>query len=97
MNQKNITKAIKHVSARKINERVLLDILMIKKPKNGKKVTLTKNNWRIIVEKFSGMKLSDIFDTKNGRIEPICDRFEKWKQNCHPVKFDGCDNAGKKK
>ena len=56
--------------ATKSNESVFLDISTIKKPKNGKKATLAKKNWRIIVEEFRGMKFSDLYDTKNGMIEP---------------------------
>ena len=45
--------------------------------KNGNKLTLKKKNWWIIVDKFSGMKFSDFYDTKNGTIEPTCERLEK--------------------
>ena len=71
--KKNITKTSKHVSPTKSNERMFLDISMIKKLKNGNKWTLTKINWRMILEEFSGMKLSDLYDTRNGMIEPTCD------------------------
>ena len=78
-------KASKHVPARKSNERVFLDILIIENMKNGNKVILTKNNCKIIVDKFSGIKLSDFYDTKNVMIETTCERFKKWKQNGHLV------------
>ena len=78
----------------KSNERVFLDILTIRKLMNENKLTLTKNKWRIIVEEFSRMEFSNFCDTNNGMIEPTCERFEKWKQNGHPVKFGRCDNAG---
>ena len=45
---------------------------MIKKPTNGMKVALKKNNWRIIVDKFSGENLQ-FYDIKNSIIEPTCD------------------------
>ena len=62
----------------KSNGCVFLRILMIKKPDNVNKVTLMKNNWSIIVEGFIGMKFSNVYDTKDGIIEPICKRFGEW-------------------
>ena len=90
----NITKASENVLAMKCNERVFWGILSIKDPNNGKKVTLKKKNWRFIVNKFSGMEFSNLYDTNNFMIKPTCERFKKWKQNGHPVNFVRCDNAG---
>ena len=59
---------------------------MIKKPMNVNKLILTKKNLRIIMEIFSRMKFSNFYDTKDGMIEPTCERFRKWKQDGHPVK-----------
>ena len=75
-NQKKIMKTSEHVTATNRNERVFLDIFMINKLNNGIKVALTKKKWRIVVEKFSGMKFSNLYDTKNGMIEPICEIFK---------------------
>ena len=63
--------------------------------RKGKKVTSEKKNWIIIVESFIGMKLSDLYDTKNGIIESTCEQYKKWKQNGHPVKFVRSNNTGK--
>ena len=54
--QKKNTKSSENVTATERNKRVFLDILTIKKPRNGNKVTLTKMNWRITVDSFSGIK-----------------------------------------
>ena len=77
-NQKDLMKASKHVTATKINECVFLEMLTIKKPNNGKKVTLTKKYWRIIVDELIRMKFSNLYYTKNGMIEPTYKRFKKW-------------------
>ena len=69
-------KARKHVPNLNSKECVFFEILTIKKPKNGKKATLAKNHWRITVEIFSEMKLYNFYDTKNGIIEPTCERFK---------------------
>ena len=69
----NITKASEHVTATKINERVLLEILTIRKPKNGRKVNFTKKNWRILVDRFSRIKLPNLYYTKNDTIETTCE------------------------
>ena len=50
-------KASKYVPATKSNELVFLDILTIKKSKNGRKATLVKKNWITTVEKLIRMKL----------------------------------------
>ena len=65
-----MTKASGHVPATKSKKHVFLDILMIKKPENVNKAILMKKNWRIMVDKFSGMEFSDFYESKNGTIEP---------------------------
>ena len=57
--------------------RVFLRIFMMKNPDNVKKVNLNNNKWSIIVEGFSGMKFSNVYDTNDGMIKPICKQFEK--------------------
>ena len=92
--QKNVPKNSDHVPATTSNERIFLDISTIMKPKSEKKVMITKKNWRLMVDEHSGLKFSDFFETKDGMIVPTCEKFEKWRQNGHPVKFVRCDNAG---
>lgn len=44
------------------------------------------------------MKFSDFFATKNGMIEPTCERFHSWKENGIPVsRYLRMDNAGENK
>ena len=83
-----------HNPATKINERVFLHIYTIKEPKGDKKFMITRMKWLIVVDDYIGMKISSFYDTKNGIVEPTCDRFENWRQNGRPVKFVRCDNRG---
>ena len=36
--------------------------------------------FNIMVDKWTQLKFSDFFDTKNGMIEPTCEKLQKWKQ-----------------
>ena len=92
--QKNVPQISDRSPATKINKRVFLNISTIMEPKGDKKVAITRVNWLIIVDEFSGMKISSFHDTKNGIVEPTCERFENWRQNSRPVKFIRCDNRG---
>ena len=92
---KKITTSGKHVPDTKSNEHTFLDISTIKKPKNGKKVTLKKKNRMIMIDKFSERKSYDFYDTKNDMIGPKYERFQKWDKNCRPETFVRCDHAGK--
>ena len=78
----------------KSNERIFLDMSTIKEPRGDKKVTITRLNWLIVVDEYSGMKISLFHDTKNGIVEPTCEIFENWRHNGRPVKFIRCDNGG---
>ena len=51
-------------------------------------------NWLIMVDEYSGMKISLFHDTKNGIVDPTCERFYHWRQNGRPVKLIRCDNRG---
>ena len=74
---KNVTKSRKYLPATKSNKHVFLDISTIKELNNAKKLTFVKNNWRIKVKFFSGMKLSGWYDTNNVMIEPTYERLKK--------------------
>ena len=69
-NQKSLTQISDHNLATKSNERIFLDIPTIKEPKGDKKVTVTRMNWLIMVDNYSGMKISSFHDTKNGMVDP---------------------------
>ena len=94
--QKNVPKDSTDKRSTVNMERVYHDIATIKKPK-GMEVTISKPNWRILVEEKTNTKFSAFFKKKNGMIEPTCEQFEKWRQAGMPVKFLRCDNAGENK
>jgi hypothetical protein len=93
--QKNVPKESEHAPARAGENRIFLDIATIKKVKGGP--TVTKPNWRIMVDERTGMKFSDFFETKNAMIEPTCVQLNKWKTAGREVKFIRLDNAGENK
>ena len=74
------------------NDLVSLDISTIRAPK-GVNVTVTKPNWRLIIDQRTQMKFSEFFATKDGMIEPTCEKFFKWQEAGMPVKVIRCDNA----
>ena len=92
--QKNVPKSSEHKPATEVNERIFLDISTVKAP-DGE--TLTKKNWRIMVDKRTNLKFLDFFDTKNGMVEPTCAQLNKWKLAGKPIKYIRCDNAGENK
>ena len=85
--QKNLPARDENTSnAKESNERVYLDISTIKVPQNIKaKVSLPV--WQIIVDEYSGMKISNFFKTKDGMVEPTCVMLDSWKKNNMPVKI----------
>ena len=91
--QKNVVKKSEHIPATKSNERMFLDISSVRAKKHLK-ITVTKQNRRIIVDEMTQMKWSHFFRTKNGMIEPTCVMFHKWKQAGKQVKFLRMDDAG---
>ena len=48
----------------------------------------------IVVDERTEMKLSNLFETKNGIVVHVCRQFHKWKDADIPVKIVRCDNAG---
>ena len=82
--------------ARKVNERIHLDISSVKAPKDLQ-VNVTKPNWRIMVDERTGMKWSDFYEAKSDMVEPTCEEFYQWKLAGKPVQFVRGDNAGENK
>ena len=51
----------------------------------------------IVVDERTEMKLSNLFETKNGIVVHVCRQFHKWKDADMPVKIVICDKTGKNK
>ena len=91
--QKNLPTHGEHVPSKNSNERIFIDQATVKAPK-ALKVTVTKPNWRILVDERTQLKMSDFYETKDGMIEPTCEKFHKWRENRMPVKYLRMDGAG---
>eukprot|EP00957_Ditylum_brightwellii_P199183 15183399-Ditylum_brightwellii.AAC.1 len=90
--QKNVSKTSQHVKAATPGERIFLDIATIKGQKGGPVVNSEKN-WRIMVDEYSTLRLSDFYKTKSGMIGPTLEKINWWKQSGKEVKCIQCDNA----
>jgi hypothetical protein len=64
---------------------IYLDIVTVRKTKNGPKVT--NGNWRLMVDKHSGLKFSKFYEKKSDMVELTCEHFNRWAQHSKPVKF----------
>ena len=56
-----------------------------------------KQNWYMIVDEMSKVKVSSFHQTKDGMIDPTCTQMSKWKAMWLPVESTTCDNAGENK
>jgi hypothetical protein len=72
--------------------RIYLDLSSIKKPKDIKQIH--KRHCRILVDEKTQMKFVDFFETKNGMVEPTCEKFKLWEQHSHKVEVVRMDNGG---
>ena len=79
-----------------VNERVHLDISSVKNPQDID-VNVTKPHWMMVVDERTGMKWSEFHETKNGMVEPTCEKWYRWQQSGMPVKIVRCDNGGENK
>ena len=61
---------------KQVNERINLNWSMIKAPA-GVKVTVTKPQWLMVVDKRTEMKWFNFFVTKNGMVDHVCCWFQK--------------------
>ena len=82
--------------SKEVNERMYIDISTVKSPKSVS-VTVTKPQWRMMVDEYTGMKWSDFFETKDGMVEPTCEKLYKWMKNKKGAKYIRLDNAGENK
>jgi hypothetical protein len=60
--------------AQTVNERVHIDISSVKNPSEYE-VKVTKPHWMMVMDKRTGMKWSEFYETKNDMVEPTC---TKW-------------------
>ena len=95
--QKNVPKVNEtQVRATKFGERIYSDISTIKQ-QNEDLPAVTKPNWHILVDKATRLKMTAFYESKNGMVEPTCEKFHRWKQAGHPVVCVRQDNAGENK
>ena len=93
--QKNVPKVSFHVVGNKDERLVFLDLASIKQPKDGP--SITKQHWCMVVDEHSTCSFTTFHETKKDMIEPVCKRFNRWRQAGHAVKMIRMDNAGKNK
>jgi hypothetical protein len=94
--QKNVPRTSRnHEKASKEAGRIFLDNTTIKGP--DKENTVTKPNWRIMVDKRANLKFTDFFATKDGMVEPTCVQLNKWNQAKFAVRWIRLDNPGENK
>ena len=70
-------KESKHKKAVKGENCIFLDIVMIKRAKDGPPVL--KLSWRIMVDERTGMKFSNFYALKVAMVEPTCEQWYHWK------------------
>jgi hypothetical protein len=75
--------------------RTFLDIVTVKTPKGAP--TISKPNWRIMVDQEFQLKISDFFETKYKMIGPTLAKIKKLIQNGIDIKVIRLDDAGKNK
>jgi hypothetical protein len=51
-------------------------------------------NWAMLVHGKTGLKFSNFYAAKNDMVEPMLERFSRWKQSGIPVNVVHLDNAG---
>jgi hypothetical protein len=69
-----------------------LDIASVKQREGKPKPAYP--HWRILVDEFTGMKVSHLFKTKRSMVKPACELFHKWITNKVPINIVRMDNAG---
>jgi hypothetical protein len=90
--QKNVPKDSPRITAERPNQRIYLDLALIKSMEGMPKPT--KAIWEILVDELTGFKKSLFHITKDGMVEPTCSYFNQEMLAGRPVDFIRCDNAG---
>ena len=84
------------VKATEANERVFIDILPFKQPKDID-ASLRNLNWLICVDEFSGLIQSSFHDKKSSIGIALCTSWIDWKAKGRPVQCVRLDNSGENK
>jgi hypothetical protein len=93
--QKNVKKKSEGIKSKEPGGRVYLDISTVKDKKGEPKIT--KNNWRIMVDESTNLKISHFYAKKDGMVEPTCELIKKLKNMEIEIKILRMDNAGENK
>ena len=83
--------------AKEVNGRVYLDLSRLITPQAEENKQPRRPNWRLIVDEKTGYKESKFHESKNGMIEPVCQRFKELEQSGKTVKVLQMDNGGENK
>jgi hypothetical protein len=75
--QKNVKKKSEGIKSKETGGRMFLDISTVKDKKGEPKIT--KNNWRIMVDDITNLKISHFYAKKDGMWEPTCELIKKLK------------------
>jgi hypothetical protein len=89
--QKNIPKHSDLPDATLVNPRGYLDCSGLRDSVTNKK---SKKTWRMINIHPPGLKITDIYLTKSGMIEPTAEKLSNWHQQGKGLKYLRMDNAG---
>jgi hypothetical protein len=96
--QKHVTKSSKHVISTKVGEGcIFLDIATVLENKDSDALidsNRKKRYWRILVDEASQFKISDFFISKNGKIEPTCEKLFRINSDSKSIKYIRCDKRG---
>lgn len=93
--QKAVPSKSTHIPATRAGQRFYLDLSKIKKPTDVK--SIGKQNWCMVVDEMSKLKMSSFHSTKDGMIDPTYIQMSKWRAIGLPVTNIRCDNAGENK
>jgi hypothetical protein len=94
-NRKNVKNKSEGIKSKEPGGRVYLDISTVEDKKGEPKIT--KNNWRIMVDESTNLKVSHFYAKKDGMVEPTRELIKKLKNIEIEIKILRMDNAGENK
>lgn len=93
--QKNTCKKSNAPKAEKPGDRVHVDLSKVTvSRKDGSTFTISRKNWKLIVDEASGKKWSDFTPTKDGMVERTCEWMNQMKAAGTPIRIIRMDPAG---